>query len=411
VFETTSGLVIGRAHVARGLPCQDAVATCTSTHGVVTAAADGLGSAVRSQVGSHTAATVAVATALQALGSEPPAEVVRRASVAAAEALAADAVTLACPASELATTLSVAVIGFAAEEVAIGASGDCIHIVRDRSGTLHVVADQPPAGFANVVSGLHRGIEPRVTVLPLEAVDAVLLSTDGLEHLLLRRPADERWPQPPLCHELIDGEAGRIDQLLRDRAVRELTDDDCAVVTIRRHPDTAGQRVYLTSGEQVHIGPVERLNGLRVRRVVKRPGLCVVPLPKWCDERLEEMVCSPPELMWPARCAWPLIAWPQAVVVGKRDMPGGLVIRHPGVLCANPVKLHTCVPALGAIVGLLHRHGLAHGELGPHSFVPGPATNLQGGSLMLVDIGPLFSGEPANTRASRDLEFVEHVGR
>src|SRR5262245_16869493 len=380
MFETTSGIVVGRSHALRGLPCQDAIATASNTHGLVVALADGVGSAACSEIGSNTAVPIAVTTALQGLGQQSPAAIVSRAAAAAAEAVAADADALGSRSSELATTLSIAVVGYASGEIAVGASGDGIHVVRDRSGTLHLVADQAPAPHANTVSALCLGVEPRVAVLPIGGVDAVLLSSDGLEHLLLRRPADRRWPQPLLSHELMDGVAGASDLLLRDPILRAQTDDDCSVVVIRRNREEAGERVRLADGQRLTIGPPERLNDLRIRRVLDRPGLSLVPLAQPVDSRWPDIIGAAPERIWPTSCAWPLIAWPEGVAIRDDGSPGGLVIRHPGIPCDAPADLRDRIDALTTLIDLLHENNLAHGHLTPQSFLPAPAVDFPGES-------------------------------
>lgn len=406
MFEITQGIVIGRGHRAAAKPCQDAIAAASSTHGWAAANADGLGSKSLSEIGAHTNATVAVATTLADLGARPAAEIVRNAFAAAAAATEAAAMQLEVAPPELSATLTLAVVDLAAGELVVGSVGDGVQIVRDRAGTLHNISDGIPNEFANQVQPLRPGVEPLLTTLPLDAVDAVMLSSDGLEDLLLRRPADCRWPAPPLCHEILDAGPGKLDSLLRDPAVRRHTDDDSSLVVIRRNPGPAAVTVQLADGARLAVGPVEHVGEMRVRHATERPGVCLIELPVWVSGEIEALVAADPGGWWPHDVAWNRVAWPLAIAVNDDGVPGGLVIRHPGVDAASDEDILARSHVARAIIERLHAYNVAHGALSAGSFVPAPGAHMGAGSLTLVDVAPLFSAAPAEERRRADVAFL-----
>lgn len=402
MFECASGLVVGRSHAAAGLPCQDAIASGCNSQGAVAAIADGLGSKARSNWGSHAAVTKAVAVAATALGGEDPEELARRAFSSAATAVERAAVELRVPAGALSTTLSLAIADFTSDTLVVAATGDSVHIVRDRAGLLQTVADAPPDAFANVVQPLSCWSTPRIARLPLAAVDAVILSTDGLEQLLLRRPGDHRWPSPNLCHELMDGGPGRIDQLLRDPALRGRTEDDCSVLVLRRHVEVGGESVQIVGGESMQVKAAAEGGDW----AVAHPGLQVLELP-WgrAASEVSLLVKNKPAGLSTLEYSSPLIAWPQAVVADGRGGARAIVIRHPGTPPATAADLEQRRAALHRVLGLLEKAGLSHGRLVPESFAVSESASGDGG-LTLVDVAPLM--RPAHSVATaRDRALLE----
>ncbi len=204
------------------------------------AVADGLGSASRAADGSHRAVTRAVGSMQEALlrGHDvDPEAMVRGAFAAAREALERAATDGGL--RELATTLLV--LFARGDRMAIGHLGDGVILLR-RRGELEAASIAPAEAYANLVASLTADDwvdRLRVTTVDGDGVDGVLMTTDGLEHIVLFNRLEGTPNQalvPKLLH-LADRDdievpvkAKELAAWLASDMVRERTDDDVTLL-------------------------------------------------------------------------------------------------------------------------------------------------------------------------------------
>lgn len=178
---TQAGRRIGRGHLRRGDPCQDAHATWAQGGRAAIAVADGLGSCPLSQHGSQAAAEAAVAFLAAAAAWDGDA--VRAAFAAAREAVLARAAALGVEPHEVATTLQVAARD--GDAVLAGMVGDGAVV----AGGETLLAPRP-GGYANEVVPLTSPEwAEELQVARRDGAGPVVAFTDGLLRLLLRRDA------------------------------------------------------------------------------------------------------------------------------------------------------------------------------------------------------------------------------
>lgn len=265
----------GSAHLARGLPCQDAWAwRCLPTGPLLAAVADGAGSAARAELG----AALAVEAVLDALvhrwlgaasplspPSDAPASVIpfddapdhgdadpdgpgpaepteerwlREAVVEARAALEARSRELGCPLRDLACTLICVVVE--ADRLWVAQVGDGLALARDGSGAWHTVGRPQKEGeYANEAHFLTAAdaLARLVTSAWPIAADALVASSDGLLRLMLQLPGFA--PHPPFVEPLVRFAAGELtperagEQLARFLAgprIAARTDDDTTLL-------------------------------------------------------------------------------------------------------------------------------------------------------------------------------------
>lgn len=209
----------GTSHLATGLPCQDAHGWRELPGGLlITAVADGAGSASRSDEGAALAVEAALeelAVRLMAddahrgrepdLGADPdidpvPAAALRAAFAVAREALMARAAAEGFPARDLACTLALAVVD--AQALTAAQVGDGAVLARQADGSWQSLLQPQKGEYANEVLLL---IAPealeRMSLTQVQAPEALVLSTDGLIRLMLRMPGGE--PHPAFLDPLV----------------------------------------------------------------------------------------------------------------------------------------------------------------------------------------------------------------
>jgi protein phosphatase 2C-like protein len=396
VLDLTHAEVVGRAHFSRHVDCQDATASATTDHGVALALGDGLGTAALSEYGSHAAVHAAVSYALPRIGALPADALVVQAAHAALIAVEECAAELRYSPESVATTLSLAIIDD--DSVAVAAVGDGVHIMRDRRGALRRVAMAPGPGYSNLV------VQLRVEVVRAEELDGLLLSSDGLDSLLQRRPADAAWPYPPLVHAFLDGDRGGPDVLLRTE-LRPHTEDDCSIIIAKRRPRPGGELVPLATGGSLRIGAKARhAVGCRYWPALDHTGLRVLKLTAH-RPGIEQLAARPPEGLWPGDHAHPRVVWPQDLVLDRHGVPAGLVVRDHGLEPADEEACRAHQGELRVLIELLHSHGLVHGSLTSGHFRITPTLN--GTTVMLADCAALFGAGDHDIRRRADIAFVE----
>lgn len=239
---TSAARRIGRGHLARGDPCQDAYALAEQPERgrVVAAVADGLGSRPLSHLGSQAACDAAVAS----LTGEEAWDVaaLRRAFVAARDAVAARAAADGLEAADLATTLQVAC--WSEGRVVAAMVGDGAVVAVGAEGPL-VLLEPAAAEYANLVVPVTADDWQDSFRWAAADAEAALLFTDGLTRLLLTRSRQGWAPFAPFFDSFLPQmRAGRLDPGLAERflasaAVDRAWDDDKCLVVIAHAADLA----------------------------------------------------------------------------------------------------------------------------------------------------------------------------
>jgi hypothetical protein len=245
----------GTSHLARQLPCQDAhVCRLLPDGGLVTAVADGAGSAPLAADGAQVAAVEAAACLVELLAAGAPRDgagwckVIMEAYGAALRAVERSSVAADRPLSEFATTLTCAVA--AGGWLVTGQLGDGFVVAQ--AGADLFLAAQPQRGeYANeayflTMDGALDYVAVRTWRRPVQALAA---STDGLLRLALRLPGLD--PHAPFFLPLFDfvskGTRRGDDAAVRTGLLRFVdsprlcarTDDDKTLVLAIRSPSRA----------------------------------------------------------------------------------------------------------------------------------------------------------------------------
>ncbi len=234
----------GRAHEARGAPCEDAVCTVEGPV-TVAAVADGAGSARHAKRGAETAARAAVRLLrddLAGLLRAGPSCARERVLEVVDGALAAEAARLGATPRDLASTLLF--VAVRQGRFLAGHLGDGLVGIR-RGGRVEVLSQPANGEHANetVFVPTRRGPgDLRLYTGASEGVDGFVLMTDGAadglwgataEHPTVRSPSSvlARW-----WHGLDVFPAGDVELALAESLagpVREATRDDCGVAIVR----------------------------------------------------------------------------------------------------------------------------------------------------------------------------------
>lgn len=247
-LQAVTAAVTGLKHEREDKPGQDAVATETVGDTVFVAIADGAGSYGRSHHGARAAVRLAIGALKHRRTVARPGPLdwdlraalheVRRALAEFADFAAADDPSWSI--KDLSCTLSIAVVDV--DNVGIASVGDCVNVVRRSDGDLVLVAMAPETEIVNhtdfVVSDrLDEVIE--VSVMPAADVEAILLSSDGLDLHLKAKRDGARWAISSTVNGLIDAPLlngwgnERFEAFLVSDSVRERSDDDCSLAIVR----------------------------------------------------------------------------------------------------------------------------------------------------------------------------------
>lgn len=258
----------GRSHRRNGVPCQDAYASWTgpSNHAfpadepaspdgsgslggdegvqapdsqslgllvgrrACVAVADGLGSKPLSQHGSQAACDAAVAfLASQVDWTE---QTLLDALHAASSAVAQVARELGVPSEALATTLQLACRDGGQVLAAMVGDGAIVAI---REGQATVVLGPPPGQYANEVMPItHEGWQGHVQLASAQADGPVLVFSDGLVRLLLKKEKDGWRPFDPFFAAFLPhvGRPGLVQRFLDGDDVDSSWDDDKCLAVI-----------------------------------------------------------------------------------------------------------------------------------------------------------------------------------
>lgn len=229
---------VGRGHVARDAPCDDAHVLAPRDDGLVVAVADGAGSARLGGRGASLAVTTAADLLAQATDPDQATVAV---ALGRARAVLEDAARAeGFPLGDLATTLHVAVL--AGDRLLTGQVGDGAVVSAAGDGALVALDTGERGEYLNETVFLTSGAwadEVRFGVHDLALVDAVAVLTDGLQ--LVAFDMATGTPHPgffaPLWSWAAEAGAGAERELcdfLVSARVRARTDDDVTLALVVR---------------------------------------------------------------------------------------------------------------------------------------------------------------------------------
>lgn len=237
MWRVLGGSVVGRAHVAKSLPCQDASAWLHSETLTCLAIADGAGSRAHSHAGAQ-AAVGAIVDWASSLVDDPGEGWAGDAFAIARESLEEAARAIDAPPEELACTLA----GVIATEhaVFVGQLGDGLVFVREDDQDTRVVQPSDRGEYINETTFLTSPDwtdELRATTLPGAAVNSIALSTDGLQFEILS-DVQTAAPYAPFFKDVFswaDSEDADSDSLVAfiERLDDQTGDDKTLLIAVR----------------------------------------------------------------------------------------------------------------------------------------------------------------------------------
>ncbi len=236
--------VIGPLHIIKDMPCQDACAfkAFTSGFGVI-AVADGLGSALKSEIGASSAVNASEQKVEEILNGksalEDISEVAKEAVFSARKALEEKSIELQCELRDLACTLIVVVMY--KNSIVVAHIGDGAVIAETHDGLKLISAPDESSEYANEVSPITgKDWEQSLRISP-QATDVlgVMAFTDGCQRAAFRKTQDGLLPFDGFCGTLFSymkevkdlKEAEEdIKSLLLSKKVCENSEDDKTLV-------------------------------------------------------------------------------------------------------------------------------------------------------------------------------------
>lgn len=238
--------VKGPSHIITNIPCQDACAfKIISPSFVIISVADGLGSAINSDVGAKTAVDAVIQFAEDFFTSRPNDEIdltvlVRESISAARKALERASLTFKCKLRDLACTLiSIAIMN---DKVAVAHIGDGAVIARNDEG-LFMASGPDESEYTNEVKPL-TGIDYELDLnvsQPFTGITDVIVISDGCQRAALKKNSEGFLPFEPFCLPLIsyfrqvdnyDIGIEALKELLSSNKLCENSDDDKTLVLI-----------------------------------------------------------------------------------------------------------------------------------------------------------------------------------
>lgn len=235
--------IIGTSHLRAGLPCQDAHGYRVWKSGVITAVADGLGSATKSDEG----ARLAVGTVLDLLendltihspaNNEDWSEVLASAFAVARQRLEQAAETSSLPLREYGTTLLVAIV--TSDRLAVGHIGDGAVVALIEEDRLETISAPQRGEYANEVAPLTAKNALDLVRFSVHSISvrAVALLSDGLQNLCINTVTGA--PYAPFFSPFFNGINQVIDtteaseqlaEFLASERICSKTDDDKTLV-------------------------------------------------------------------------------------------------------------------------------------------------------------------------------------
>ena len=265
---------VGRGHIKKGMPCQDAVGVSLDGDVATIVMSDGAGSAQHSEHG----AAIAVRTATRILRETVPwtaPEAVKQQILATCQAeMAKRANDLGCPIAELSATLAfVAVTG----NVCIaGNLGDGV-VAAFRKGKSEVLIGQERGEFANetvFLTSSHANKHLHTIKKPLDDYDGFTVMSDGAAESLYQRR--EGVLAPALIRLLSwfeEHASADVTEALQNSAMPSLTSrtqDDCSLAMLRQVRVDLDDLENKSEAFQMELLGTETRRGLQIRLIVLR---------------------------------------------------------------------------------------------------------------------------------------------
>ena len=238
--------------------CQDATYAAKTGHHIVLAVADGVGSHKHSALGSHRAIQLVRSLSPRLLESSLPSQdicrrlfsqVVHQWSRWAHSLPAAD--TYAPQFNNVQTTLAIAVIEN--DDVSVLSIGDSLLFMQGHSGPfLNLLSVQrSDSGSVNTIGNIENGARPRHLNINDPTMTKVVLTTDGVERLLMRRPTSDTDDKP--FHYVHDSLRKAFDATdFRDGTSKRKLIDSISQGLIRRH-GAKGDDIGIAAAFQDHL--------------------------------------------------------------------------------------------------------------------------------------------------------------
>ncbi|KJU82512.1 Protein phosphatase 2C-like domain protein [Candidatus Magnetobacterium bavaricum] len=234
--------VIGPLHVQLGIPCQDACAYEVFKDVALIAVADGLGSALRSDIGSRQAVDAAIEAAKQHLaandnGTHNLDELVRKMISSARQEIEDTADRDGCELRDLATTLIA--VAFAGGSVSIAHIGDGAVVAKTDKGLILASAPEESEYANEVVPLTSSKWNEHTRTGNIDNASFIALFTDGCQRAALKKSSSGYEPFDGFFDSVFSY-AGEIEDcksaeeeikaLLSSRKVNEHSDDDKTLV-------------------------------------------------------------------------------------------------------------------------------------------------------------------------------------
>ena len=268
----TSVSAIGRGHIEKGLPCQDASDVSWDKGIAAIVVSDGAGSARHSEYGSAGAVKVATQVLQETAPWTDPADVQKRILTACRAELSKRADGLGCPIDELAATL--AFVAIAKDVFIAGNIGD--GVVSAFCGEKSEVLLEPARGeFANetvFLTSSRASKYLRIVKKPQDNYDGFSVMSDGAADSLYQRRCGSLAPMLTRVLSWFDEHTSKdVHNALQDTAMPLLTSrslDDCSLAMLRCVRVSADDLAVKTIAFQKEFLGSKNERGLRNRLAV-----------------------------------------------------------------------------------------------------------------------------------------------
>jgi hypothetical protein len=248
--------VVGASHAKRNVPCQDAFAyTIIPPHGAAISVADGLGSAIKSDMGSQAATQAVVRSVEESFAAYPqnPIDiqlVTKKSLLAARTTLENLALELQCNLKDLGCTLISIVI--VRDTMVVAHVGDGAVIARNE--TTFIASPPGESEYADeVVPMTASDWQNSIRISPIFSnIKDVMALTDGCQRAALKKTRDGYEPFEPFCIPLFEyfassSDAQGNDQLMRLLSSKKLSDnsdDDKTMVVITKNDLACNEEIF-----------------------------------------------------------------------------------------------------------------------------------------------------------------------
>ena len=263
---------VGRGHLAKKLPCQDASDVRSGSRVAAIVASDGAGSAKHSHHGAAGAVEVTIQVLQETVPWTDPEGVRERILGACLAEMDKRADRLGCPVAELAATL--AFVAVTHEEVFAGNLGDGV-VAAFRGDNSEVLIAPERGEFANetvFLTSSRATRSLRIVKKPRESYDGFAVMSDGAADSLYRRRDGTLAPALIRVLSRLDDDArGRVGDAIDTEVMPLLTNrtsDDCTLAVMRHVRVTADALSQKSEAFQMEFLGTGNRRGLRTRLAV-----------------------------------------------------------------------------------------------------------------------------------------------